>query len=298
MSQSKRRNDSSTQTAIDIDEPKYLAAVEKGKAMCGTMTGVQWALGDLAAEVAKGYGESRLEQFAIDINFPGAPCTLKRYRSVCFAWPKRGVRPRFYASAQILQTHPNRIVIVTENPNISKHEAREIMRRWRAPQNGTTSSAADDVEEDDDLEATEDDDLEATEDGDLEATDTAPSVTTPVKAKGARKSTRKSISDEQEKINENKTWFREELVRANDLISAAQVRHKKYTPKERQDLVKALAAYPTLLATMKQANKEHAEEIAWLEELFAEAREAADAVGHIRRAPNKAARAEPAQVSV
>jgi hypothetical protein len=43
---------------------------------------------------------------------------------------------------------------------------------------------------------------------------------------------------------------------------------------------------------MEQALEEYAEEIAWLKELVAEAKEAAEAEGHIRRSPKP-----PAQVS-
>jgi len=246
----------------DTNEMEYLAAVEEGKAIIADVSGKQWALGDLALKVEKKYGENRLERFAEDINFPGAACTLGRYRPVCVAFPKTGPRPTFFASAKVLQKHPDRIRIVTENPDISAHEAREKMRKWRDEQKGTASPTAEaDEADDDDLEEEADD---------LEATDTEPSATveptttptsTPAKAKG----TKKSISDEQAEFNETKRWLAQELVRANDMIGAAQVRHKTYTPKERQNLVKALAMAPTTLETMEQANKEHAEEIAFFE---------------------------------
>ena len=116
----------------DTNETEYLAAVEEGKAIVADVSGKQWALGDLALKVEKKYGENRLEQFVVDINFPGAACTLGRYRSVCLAFPKTGGRPRFFASTQILQRHDDRIQIVTANPNISVREARELMRKWRA----------------------------------------------------------------------------------------------------------------------------------------------------------------------
>src|SRR5262245_17084025 len=117
------------------DEAEYRAAVKEGKAICATMSGKQWALGDLALKVEKKYGEKRLERFAVDINFDGEGTTLSRYRSVCLAFPKTGGRPRFFASAQILQTHRDRIQIVTNNPNISVREARELMEQ------GTTTQA-------------------------------------------------------------------------------------------------------------------------------------------------------------
>src|SRR6516164_8475124 len=121
--------DTSASTAA-IDETEYLASVERCKAAIADISGKQWVLGDEAAQITKVYGENRLERFAEDINFPGAACTLGRYRSVCHAFPKTGGRPRFFASAQILQkaAHDDTIQkIVTANPNISVREARELM---------------------------------------------------------------------------------------------------------------------------------------------------------------------------
>jgi hypothetical protein len=91
-----------TKAPTGIDEAEYLAAVDRCKAAIADISGKQWVLGDEAATVEKRYGENRLEQFAQDINFPGAVCTLKRCRDVCRAFPKGRVRPRFFASAQIL----------------------------------------------------------------------------------------------------------------------------------------------------------------------------------------------------
>jgi len=282
-----------TSAPTDTNEAEYLAAVKEGKAICATMSGKQWVLGDLASQVTKVYGENRLERFAEDINFAGAACTLGRYRPVCLAFPKTGPRPTFFASAKVLQKHPDRICIVTETPDISAHEAREKMRKWRDEQKGTSSPTAEADEADDDLEE-EADDLEAT---DTEPSATAEPTTTPTSTPAKAKGTKKSISDEQAEFNETKRWLAQELVRANDMIGAAQVRHKTYTPKERQNLIKALAAIPETLATMEQANKEHAEEIDWLKELVAEAKEAAEAEGRIKRSPKRAA-SEPTQVSV
>jgi hypothetical protein len=120
-----------TELSADIT---YDAAVREGRKIVANMSGKQWALGDLAAQVEKVYGENRLAQFAEDINFPGEPSTLARHRSVCLAFPKTGGRPRHFASAQVLATHPNRIAIVTENPDISKAEARRLMGEWSAEQ--------------------------------------------------------------------------------------------------------------------------------------------------------------------
>jgi hypothetical protein len=110
----------------NTDEAEYLAAVKEGKAIVASISGKQWALGDLAARVEKAYGENRLEQFAEDINVIFS--TLSRYRSVCLAFPKTGGRPRFFASAQILQTHPDRFAIVERNAAISTADAHTLMR--------------------------------------------------------------------------------------------------------------------------------------------------------------------------
>ena len=123
----------------DTNETEYLAAVEEGKAIIADVSGKQWALGDLALKVEKKYGENRLEQFAVDINYDGETSTLSRYRSVCLAFPKTGGRPRFFASAQILQGRDDRFQIVTANPDISVREARELMRKPTSAENKVNS---------------------------------------------------------------------------------------------------------------------------------------------------------------
>jgi hypothetical protein len=111
------------------NEPEYKAAVVEGKAIVATISSKQWALGDLADKVVeKNYGENALEQFAEDINFDGRYTTLDGYRRVCRAFPKNLGRPRFFASAQVLASHPDRAKIVKRNAEISEREAREIMR--------------------------------------------------------------------------------------------------------------------------------------------------------------------------
>jgi hypothetical protein len=169
-----------TPTDTTPSEAIYQDAVRKGRDAIAVISDKQWILGDLALQVSKVYGENRLERFAEDINFPGAACTLGRYRSVCSAFPKTGGRPRFFASAQVLQTHPDCLEIVKRNPAISKAAAREEMRKWRAEQNGTASSDDVDADADDDLDET-DNDTEPTE---TTETDTKPPATsTPAKAK-------------------------------------------------------------------------------------------------------------------
>jgi hypothetical protein len=285
----------------NIDDTEYLAAVKEGKDIVADLSGKQWALGDLAARVEKSYGENRLKRFAEDINFPGSFCTLGRYRTVCLAFPKTGVRPRFFASAQILQKHGDRIAIVERDPAISKAEARELMRGWRAEQKGTASPAAEAVDEVDD-DGT-DDDLEEAAD-DLEAMDTsataeptAPPTSTPARARGTKaKGTKKPVNEEQAEFNESKRLLSMQLKLANDMIGAAEAR-KKCPPEQRRNLGKAAAALPASLATMRQAGAAWLEYVDFLEKLAAEAKETAIGEGRIRNSPKPAASSEPAQVS-
>jgi hypothetical protein len=267
-----------TNAPTDIDEAEYLAAVDRCKAAIADITGKQWVLGDEAATVTKKYGENRLEQFAVDINFSGAACTLGRYRSVCLAFPKTGGRPRFFASAQILQRHDDRIQIVTANPNISVRVAREIMRQWRAEQ-----PEEDQVEGDDPIE---------------EEDDTAPTpvATTSTPAKEAKaKGAKKTMTEEQAEFNESKRLLSNQVELANELIGEAAGR-KKCPAEQRRNLGKAAAMVPASLATMQKAGEEWLAYVDWLKELAAEAKETAIREGRIRTSP-KPAPSEPSQVS-
>src|SRR5262245_10401920 len=274
-----------TNAPADIDEAEYLAAVKEGKAICATMSGKQWALGDLAAQVTKVYGENRLERFAEDINFPGAACTLGRYRPVCLAFPKTGPRPTFFASAKVLQTHRDRIAIIRENPDISAHEARELMRKLRAEQ--PHADQADDDQADDDV-----DDDQADE-GDVKEQDTEPTpeatTSTPAKVRGARQ----TMTEEQAEFNESKRLLSNQVDLANEMIGVAETR-KKCPAEQRPNLGKAAAMVPVSLATMQKAGEEWLEYVAWLKKLAAEAKEEAE--GRIKRSPRPAS-SEPAQVS-
>ena len=57
-------------SAPNDTEAEYRAAVQRGIAACAAISDKQWVLGDLAATVAKQYGENRLEQFAVDMRCP------------------------------------------------------------------------------------------------------------------------------------------------------------------------------------------------------------------------------------
>lgn len=185
--------------ATALDETEYRAAVARCKAAIATISSKQWVLGDEAVLVTKKYGENRLEQFAVDINFHGAACTLARYRSVCLAFrkTKTGGRPLYFAAAQILQGHPDRIKIVTANPKISARAARELMHKGRAETargNGAQNGA---------------------------------------QTNGAKQ----TATAEQENIRETKGWFKQVVIIANEAIEAAEVR--RCTPEQLRDLLAA-----------------------------------------------------------
>src|SRR5271165_5026597 len=116
----------------------YEAAVREGKEIT---TQIELGrdrlmrLGELADGVEKGYGEKRLDQFACDIGM--AACTLMRCRSVYRAWhvedaPKEAPAPKSYAVAQELQSHPRRFDLIKDKPNLTKREARKLVREHKA----------------------------------------------------------------------------------------------------------------------------------------------------------------------
>jgi hypothetical protein len=269
-------------TATASDEIAYDEAVRRGKEIIATVSGKQWELGDLATQVTKKWGENRLEQFAKDINFSGAPCTLGRYRSVCLAFPKTGGRPLFFGSAQKLQKHPDRIKIVTENPDLSKAEAIELMRKWRAEQNGTAGQG--DEDEDDEVEEGE---------GDTKLKATPP----PAKTKGAKaKATKKPVNADQADLNESKRLLAKHLQQANDMLATSEAR-KRCPPEQARNLGKAAAMFPATLQTMEQAKAEYSEYVAWLKKLAAKAKATAVREGRIKTSPEPAASSTPAQVA-
>jgi hypothetical protein len=111
---------------IDYDE-----AVAEGKQILAgieSSRGRLMRLGELADQVKKDYGGHRLKAFAKDIGI--AACTLARCRSVYRAWEgKEAPAPVSYSVMQELQDHDHRLELVRNNPNMTKREARRIMRR-------------------------------------------------------------------------------------------------------------------------------------------------------------------------
>jgi hypothetical protein len=52
----------------DADDTKYLETVAEGKAIVASISGKQWELGDLAAQVVTAYGENSLVRYTLDIS--------------------------------------------------------------------------------------------------------------------------------------------------------------------------------------------------------------------------------------
>jgi hypothetical protein len=89
-------------------------------------------LGEKAHLLETHYREKTLERFVKDAEIDVAVCTLERWRSVYRAWYVEISAPGpisiSYAVARTLQTHPNRLQIVTKNPKLTKREAEALMQ--------------------------------------------------------------------------------------------------------------------------------------------------------------------------
>ena len=235
-------NDDNEESSEPKDEKEYLAAVERCKAVCANMSGKQWVLGDEADNVATVYGENKLKQFTEDTNFDGVWTTLQRYRDVCRAFPKDRGRPRYFASAQVLASYPEpeRFKIVERNPDISKREARAIMRKWRDEQDQAKSdnAAKDDAEADN---AGKDD---------AEADNATTSSSAKAKAKGANKTGKQERENEWSK--DNGAWERDVIAIANDAMRAVKF-FKRCTREQWLRLVQG--GDPSTAATMRRVSE-------------------------------------------
>jgi hypothetical protein len=261
----------------DTNEAEYLAAVKEGKAICATMSGKQWALGDLAAQVTKVYGEHRLERFAEDINFPGAACTLERYRSVCLAFPKSGGRPRFFGSAQVLQGHNGRAEIIRKNPNITKRAARELMRQWHEEQGTTTHAEQSDENKDDDTEPNGggDNNVNSGEKG--------------AKAKGTKREANRE--QEPDGLRDIRGWFNNQVERVNAVIDELNKVMENCTP-EQHNLLTTLE--PTLLLeAFRKGTEKSAKFVDWVETPLEKAADRLIGEGRVKITPARRRAAQP-----
>src|SRR5262245_41733706 len=112
------------QTVKAIDWNEWDAAVQEYKELETKIEAVWQRQGEIADGIATTYGENTLSKFAKSVGV--AKCTLERRRSVYRAWKgKSAPAPKSLAVAQELQTLPDRVEIITKNPNLGKTGARQ-----------------------------------------------------------------------------------------------------------------------------------------------------------------------------
>jgi hypothetical protein len=118
-------------------EPKvdYDAAVAEGRRIVADIEGRRMRLGQLADQVATGYGDESLKRFAVEIGIKAV--SLERCRSVFRAWKgKKAPAPKSYSVAQELQAYPDRFELLKNNPDMSKREARKLRGERREDDSG------------------------------------------------------------------------------------------------------------------------------------------------------------------
>ena len=111
-------------------------AVKEAKAIVAKMADEerrgQLRLGALADKLDPVYGDRTIAKFAKAIGL--AACTLRRYREVFREWDGAGkcAPGRIsYAVMRELKDHPKRAELVSDNPRMTKAEARDLMREHR-----------------------------------------------------------------------------------------------------------------------------------------------------------------------
>src|SRR6516225_7986759 len=129
------KKNGSADTTPPTDTIPYDQAVAEGKKILADAERGQWRLGELAHNVEKGYGERKLAKFAEAIGV--APCTLLRYRDVYRAWKdicapgRKSISDIPYSVLRELAGHKEREKIIHKDPNITKREAREEVRKFK-----------------------------------------------------------------------------------------------------------------------------------------------------------------------
>jgi hypothetical protein len=130
MPADKSKNGSADTSARIYDEAvlegqeilKQIDAAERG----------QLRLGELADKLQTIYGDRTLSKFAVDLGV--AKCTLDRYRTVYRAWEGKlapGPISVPYSVLRELATHPDRERIIRDDPQITKREAHDKMRKLK-----------------------------------------------------------------------------------------------------------------------------------------------------------------------
>jgi hypothetical protein len=101
----------------------------------------QLRLGQLADKVETHYSKRDLARFAAEIGT--SACTLRRYRDVYRAWDGAGISAPgrvSYSVMRALETHPRRGEIVSDNPNLTKAQAGELMNEFNGKPKVTPGS--------------------------------------------------------------------------------------------------------------------------------------------------------------
>jgi hypothetical protein len=107
---------------------KYEAAVDELKTLRDGTDSNIWRMAEIAMAVEPKYGEETLQRLATDVGL--AYTTLRHYRTTVDAWPECGVRPPF-SVAYILNSHDDRLALIKKKPDMTKREAKKIMRELR-----------------------------------------------------------------------------------------------------------------------------------------------------------------------
>jgi hypothetical protein len=111
---------------VNISEHKYESAVKEAKDILSQNSKNIWRLAEIAASLEPVYGESTLEHFADDIDLEYI--TIWKYRNTFEAWKSiQNFSQLKFWSATELNRYPDKSQIITERPNITKCEARQIM---------------------------------------------------------------------------------------------------------------------------------------------------------------------------
>jgi hypothetical protein len=110
----------------------YDAAVKEGLEITSEIEDAQrkqLRLGELAARIERKYGDRTIAKFAKEIGI--ASCTLHRHQTTWEAWDGQGKvapGPVSYSVLRELKDVPERLKIVTENPQITRREVAELRR--------------------------------------------------------------------------------------------------------------------------------------------------------------------------
>ena len=118
-----------------VAEGKRLDA--EGKRLAVAVDKNDWRLAELADQVVKKYGQNKLGQFTSEIG--ATHCAVKRRRTTYRKWKEtlKGdpglLSSLSYSVARALETHPERVRLIKENPEMTKRDADALMKTYRNP---------------------------------------------------------------------------------------------------------------------------------------------------------------------